>query len=95
MKYIGVHATSTATGEFKWTYKPLDLYDVDYTGSGHQPYHYDAMAQIFDRCTVTKVHLEVEARNTSALPLVLLISPLSGLVPKTGYINIREIPHTK
>jgi hypothetical protein len=73
----------------------LDLYDVDYSGSGHQPYHFDALAAIFDRFTVNTVRIEVEARNVATIPLVLLISPLPATTLVAGYVTIRELPHTK
>lgn len=49
------------------------IFDVNYTGSGHQPLGYDQWDAFFNRYRVTHVDVEVEAINNGSLPVVCVI----------------------
>lgn len=47
------------------------LYDPDYTGTGHQPYLFDQLINMYDHYTVLKSTMRVQALTTSDKPAVM------------------------
>lgn len=60
-----------------WSYNLNGLFDPDQTGTGHQPYGFDQLAQLYTRYIVKKCSWVVTFRQNGA-------SGIAGVMPQNG-----------
>jgi hypothetical protein len=71
-RYCSEITINTGTGIIgSHVFRANDLYDPDYTGTGHQPYGFDSTMAFFDHFTVTGARIKVQwhtSSTSSAIP---------------------------
>ncbi len=81
LKYKEAVLLDPSAGQFKtYLFKTNDLYDPNYTGTGHQPMGYDQLAAIYSHYVVTNSRIKVTQITAPANPSVwgVLVSDNNG-----------------
>lgn len=60
-KYVDSYSVSTTTSCNAQIYRLNSMFDPYYTGVGHQPFYYDQMTPLYNRCIVYGVKVEIKA----------------------------------
>lgn len=80
--------TSTTTMAYN-VYRANDLYDPDYSGTGHQPMGSDQLFTLYNRCLVYASSIEVRAScNTANQSALIGVVPLSTFTAISGDIDL-------
>lgn len=67
MRYVDTISLDTGSGVVaSYAYRANDLYDPDYTGSGHQPYTFDQWSVLYELCHVIGAKCTVRYTPTAA-----------------------------
>lgn len=90
--YVLTHAT-LPTAQRTWRLN--SLYDLDYTGTGHQPLGYDQWSAFFNLYRVYKVTVEMDLVNEEQYAVQLLWSVQPDDPTMTGDDSSFEQPHTQ
>ncbi len=78
LKYHALLPLSAATGAGgQYLFRLGSLYDPDFTGTGHQPYGFDALAGIYTRYRVLRTKWKIIFTGTSDV-LGCLVVPVNG-----------------
>ncbi len=59
---------ATTGGIAKYIFRVNDIFDPDYTGTGHQPLYRDTFAGIYDFYTVRSAKVKLTIANTANIP---------------------------
>jgi len=88
MKYSHTSLLSVGTSGIYGTEQVFrtSLYDPDFTGSGHQPYSRDQIAQIWNKYTIYGVHIHIEVTDPSedGLVVAMMLQPSGSSYTITG-----------
>ncbi len=82
--------TSTAGAVATYVFRANDLYDPDYTGSGHQPMGFDQMMQFYNHFCVLKARIVVTAKNYGSVDCTVAVRQDADLTPITTIDRILE-----
>jgi len=61
-----VQVTITTGAVGSWVFRANDLFDPDFTGTGHQPMGFDQMMVFYNHFAVEKCMIKVQAQNLSS-----------------------------
>lgn len=94
-KYVEqIQMTSTTGGYTAYKFRANDLYDPNFTSTGHQPYYYDTMQALYTNFTVLgsriKVTVVQAANNNVSGIMTLLMNPYSANPADTDPVNLAE-----
>ncbi len=72
LRYHMTTALTSTTGNtarqiFRWN----SIFDVDFTGTGHQPLYHDTYQAIYNHYVVVKAHARIKFINTSVSPVLV------------------------
>lgn len=69
-----------------------DLFDIDVTGTGHQPALYDTMKVIWTRNRVRKAHIKYTMQNSTTVPLrvFFILSTENETPPDGGTVDYKN-----
>lgn len=91
--YISI-APGAQVGQY--VYRGNSLFDPDYTSTGHQPYYFDQIANIYSRYRVyaSSIHVEL-MNNVGTSPVTLTVIPSTNIVTVTAGTYFEEYPRAK
>lgn len=81
LRYKEAVLLDPSAGQFKtYVFKTNDLYDPNYTGTGHQPMGYDQLAAVYSHYSVSRSRIKVTQLTSPANPTVfgVLVSDQNG-----------------
>ncbi len=98
LKYADQITLNPGAGSMaSYVFRANSLFDPDFTSTGHQPYGYDQMAQLYNHYTVNRAIIQATLlNNTSVYPIWLGVALHDDqyFVP-TSITNALEIPYQK
>lgn len=99
-KYAEVRVVTGPAGGglVQYNFNLNSLYDPNLTGTGHQPYGYDQMVDIYNRYRVFRVDYAISAYNTDSTTGVSVVGALPSNEPITvsgGVSELMENPRAK
>lgn len=86
---IGLGSLSAGLGHL-YQFRANSNYDVDYTGTGHQPMYNDEMAAKYASYTVLSSKIKITIAGTNAQELVYALYPDNDGVPPTNLNDLME-----
>ncbi len=99
LKYVEeVSVNTTVTDYGTYVFRLNDLYDPNYTSTGHQPTGFDQWMSIYNRFRVDKVRVRVTASPTSTYvsdKWTMTLSPQSSTTSTTSIQSTAEDPRSK
>lgn len=90
--------TSTTSSISNYTFRANDLYDPDYTSTGHQPLGFDQLMLQYEHFTVigAKIHVTFDVLPTQTVPVLLAIQKAAGVAwTPSNQAEIMETPHLR
>jgi len=91
-RYFGTFSLTTTLGAVNtYVIRASDLYDPDYTGSGHQPMGFDQVMSSYNHFAVLRARLNLTVSNTTnTTPVTVCIRQDANLTPLTVIEQIME-----
>jgi len=91
-RYFGTFSLTTTLGAVNtYVIRASDLYDPDYTGSGHQPMGFDQIMTSYNHFAVLRAKLNIICSNTTnTTPVTVCIRQDANLTPLTVIEQIME-----
>lgn len=81
LTYADVFTINPGAQAGVYTFRGNSLFDPDYTSTGHQPYYYDQLAQMYSRYRVYSSRIKVSAmNNVGTSPVQITLVPASEVV---------------
>jgi hypothetical protein len=95
MKYCESVLLSSTTSPATYFFALNDIFDPNYTGTGHQPLGHDQWAAFYDQFRVLSVDIGVKMLNDSSLPAVAGGVIKVNTTSSADYQTAFETPHSQ